>query len=377
MQGLEEKLVELKEVKKEGDVQKQEVQGPDEFQLVEDADVLKEETDNPTKYYQFAVKEDTNKYIKMLFEWMQDTEITMRQAAGMKFGIIAAIIFGIIGALKVEYFYKISFMNYLFLQGLVSLAVFYFICRSFDILPFIEDETLNNRLKFGAGAILVGIVFYISSWNYWPRQYSHFLLCCIPLIENLREGLRTETFKGMDFLLLFVNLIGFLILLAIPDRDISFSAQGLIYSMVGVVLFWIAFQQLKQLGSNNVVSISLVNTLVLSIFLPGFFGIVDAETPTFAELMMIIVLGIPASIATILMIRCVQITKPSHSLLAASVSLAIISWVRSVNLEGFGIQGVLGVVLAVGCAVIILYQQQDKTAIMEYMKKDSVARPAN
>lgn len=365
-------MVEMRDIKKEDDEHKAKDQ--EEFQLVEDIDVHKEESENPAKYYQFAAKEDTNKYLRMVFEWMQDTEITMRQAAGMKFGIIAAVIFGIIGALKVEYFYKISFMNYLFLQGLVSLAIFYVMCRSFDILPFIEDEALNNKLKFCAGANLIGIVFYIASWNYWPRQYSHFLLCCIPLIENLREGLRTQTFKQKDFILLFVNLVGFLILLAIPDRDVSFTAQGLIYALIGVVLFWIAFQQLKSLGSSNVVSISLVNTLVFSIFLPGFFGIVDAETPSFYELLLIILLGVPAAVATILLVRCVQITKPSHSLLAASVSLAIISWVRSVNLEHFTIQGVVGVVLAVGCAVIILYQQQDKTAIMEYMKKDSIAK---
>jgi hypothetical protein len=246
-------------------------------------------------------------------------------------------------------------------------------CRKFDVLPFIEDEELNNRLKIGAGCTLIGIVMYLSSWNYWPRQYSHLLLCCIPLAENLREGMNSS-FKRQDIALLLANLLGFVILLTIVDRDFEFTLRGFVTAMVAVLLFYTAFQQLKKLGPSNVVSIGLINTLVFSIFLPGFFGVVTAKPPSFGELLMILVLGIPTTVGIILMIRCVQITKPSHSLLAASVSLAIVFWVRSVNLEGLLIQGVIGVTLSVGCAIIILYQQQDKTAIMSYMSKEPLTK---
>lgn len=371
---LDEKLVELKEIKRTDEIDK-EIES--EFQIVGDDDLAGGDAGeglDSKKYYQFACKENTNKYLTMIFSWMLDTELEMREAAGMKFGIISAVIFGIIGALKVEYFYKISFMNYLFLQGLICLGILYYVCRNFDIFPFLENEGLNDRLKLGAACNFIGVVIYIASWNYWPRQYSHFLLCCIPLIENLREGLRTQTFRHMDFILLFINLVGFFILLAIPDRDVNFTYTGLILAVLGVALFWFAFEQLKKLRNENVVAIGMINTLVLSIFLPGFFGIVDAQPPSFMELVMIILLGIPTAVGLILMIRCVQITKPSHSLLAASVSLAIVSWVRSVNLEGLLIQGILGVIMSVGCAVIILYQQQDKMAIMSYRSKGSIAK---
>lgn len=370
---LDEKLVELKEVKKnDGDHGHLESAGDDEFKINGNDEMEKDEAgigNSPHKYYEFSQKEDASKYFRMLFQWMQETEIEKREAAGMKFGIIAAIIFGLIGAMKVEFFYKVSFMNYLFLQCLISLAILYVMCRKFDVLPFLENEELNNRLKIGAACTLVGIVTYLSSWNYWPRQYSHLLLCCIPLVENLREGMNSS-FKKQDLILLVINLLGFVILLTIIDREFAFTVRGFITALIAVGLFYTAFQQLKKIGPSNVVSIALINTLVFSIFLPGFFGVVPAIPPTFWDLLLIMALGIPTSVGIILMIRCIQITKPSHSLLAASVSLAIVFWVRSVNLEGLLIQGVIGVVLSVGCAIIILYQQQDKTAIMTYMTKE-------
>lgn len=100
---------------------------------------------------------------------MKESEIEAREAAGMKFAIIAALIFGLVGGIKISFFAHVSFMNFVFLQSLVSLAIFYLFCRQLDILPFIEDDHLQNRLKFGAVCMLGGIIMYIASWNYWPR----------------------------------------------------------------------------------------------------------------------------------------------------------------------------------------------------------------
>lgn len=369
-------MVELKEIKKDETAVDVNAAIESEFQIIENEEQDKEDAvfnSNPTKYYEFAQKEETSKYLRMIFKWMLETEIEMREAAGMKFGIIAALLFGISGAFKVEFFYEISFMNYLFLQCLVALGILYLMCRKFDVLPFIENDDLNNRLKIGAVCTLVGIVMYISSWNYWPRQLSHLLLCCIPLVENLREGMNS-TYKPKELGLLFVNLIGFIILLTIFDKDFQFTVRGFAVALIAVLLFYTAFQQLKKLGPSNVVSIGLINTLVFSIFLPGFFGIVTAKPPSFGELLLIMVLGIPTTAGIILMIRCIQITKPSHALLAASVSLAIVLWVRTLNMAQLSIQGLVGVVLSAGCAVIILYQQQDKTAIMSYMTKEPLTK---
>lgn len=373
---LDEKLVELKDIKKGDDNEDPNKAIESEFQIVENEEFDKEEaifSNNPSKYYEFAMKEDTNKYLRMIFQWMLETEIEMREAAGMKFGIIAAVIFGIIGALKVEFFYEISFMNYLFLQCLVSLGILYLMCRKFDVLPFLENEEINNRLKIGAGCTLIGIVMYLSSWNYWPRELSHLLLCCIPLAENLREGMNSG-YKKQELGLLFINLLGFIILLTIFGKDFEFQLRGFITALIAVLLFYTAFQQLKKLGPSNVVSIGLINTLVFSIFLPGFFGVVTAKPPNFGELFLILLYGIPTTAGIILMIRCVQITKPSHALLAASVALAIVLWVRTLNMAQLSIQGLIGVSLSAGCAVIILYQQQDKTAIMSYMTKEPLTK---
>lgn len=306
---------------------------------------------------------------------MKNTEIEAREAAGMKFAVIAAIIFGLVGGAKIEFFYHVSFMNYVFLLILVGLGMFYLFCRQLDVLPFIEDESLQTRLKVSAVSLLGALILYIASWNYWPRHYSHFLLCAIPLIENLSEALKGNSFKTQEIVMLAINYVGFFILLTIPDRDTSFTLKGLLFAIGGVVLFWICFQQMKALGSSNLVSIGIIQTLVLSIFLPGFFGVVTATPPTLIELLVILLLGIPTAIGILLMIRSIQITKPSHCLLAASVALAVISYIRSVNSEGFLIQGLLGLILAAGCAIYILYQQQDKTTIMSYAVNEPLVRP--
>lgn len=365
-----EKLVEMKETKRAGEIE-QAVES--EFKLVGDEELDKEEDlfkKHPSKYYEFSQKDGTWGFVPTLFRWMQKSEIDLREAAGIKFAIFAAVIFGIIGGVKVEYFYHVSFMNYIFLQTLVSLGIFYLYCRQMDILPFLEDEALQTRLKVSAVANLAAFILYVASWNYWPRQYSHIILCAVPLLENLREGMK-NAFNTQDMVLLGVNFIGQFILLSIPDRELSFTFRGFIFALIAVVLFWIGFQQLKALGSSsNLVSIGMIQTLVASIFLPGFFGVVTAKPPSLIELCVILLMGILFAIGILLIIRSVQITKPSHCLITASVALALISWVRSVNSDGFLIQGLLGVVLAVGCAIFILYHQQNKTVIMSYMARE-------
>jgi len=372
----QEKLTEMKELKnlKEGGDNPMQT----EFRLAGGETFDKEEDlfkTHPTKYYEFAQKEGNMSFIPALFKWMQQSEMDLREAAGIKFAIIAAVIFGIIGGIKVEYFYDISFMNYIFLQTLVALGVFYLYCRQMDILPFLEDETLQTRLKFSAVANLAGFILYIASWNYWPRQYSHILICLIPFVENVREGMGKQAINNRDLILLGVNYLGQFILLSIPDRDKSITLTGFILAAVATILFWIAFQQLKALGTTaNLVSIGLIQSLVASIFLPGFFGVVVAKPPTILELLIILLLGIPFAIGLLLVIRSVQITKPSHCLISVSVALALISYIRSVNTDGFLIQAVLGIVLSVGCAVYILYYQQNKTVIMSYMAREPLIK---
>ena len=369
----EENLVELKENPK---LESAEEKIVSEFKLVGNEDIDKEEEifeRHPTRYYEFAQKDTHYSFIANWFRYMQKTEIDARSAAGMKFGFYAALIFGVIGGIKVEFFYHISFMNFTFLQVLVSLGIFYLFCRQLDVLPFIEDDTLQWNLKISSGCFLSGFILYLASWNYWPRQYAHFLICSIPFIENLRESMKT-TFKPSEIALLGINYIGFFILLSIPDKTVSYSHTGLGLATAGVALMWYGFQQLKSLGNSNLLSIGLIQTLVFSIFLPGFFGIIIAKPPSIIELLIIILLGVFSSFAILLTIRSVQITKPSHALLAASVSLAIISFVRSINIEGLLIQNVIGIVLAAGIALFILYQQQDKTSIMSYMTREPLIK---
>lgn len=347
-----------------------------EFKIVGDEEYQKDDdifTRHPNKYYEFASKDCSLTFLNKLFRWMHTTELEMREAAGIKFAIIAAIAMGIVGAMKVEFFYEVSCMNYLFLQMLVSLGIFYLCCRQLDVLPFLEDEGLQFKLKVSAVASLLGVLLYVASWNYWPRQYSHFLICAIPLVENLREGL-TSNFKTKDFVLLAVNYIGFFILLTITDNKKSFTILGLGLALGGVALFWYSFQELKALGSSNVLSIGMIITLVFSIFMPGFFGIAVAKPPSIIELLVIICLGSISSVAFLMMFRSIQITKPSHCLMAFTVALAIIWYVRTVNTDGFLFQGVIGVLLSVGCAVYILYEQQDKTTIMTYMTREPLIK---
>ncbi len=368
----ESNMLELKETNKSPAPQP----GESEFKIVGEEAHEKEETlfeSHPMKYYEFGQKETKYSFISTWFKFMQQTEIESREAAGMKFGFFAALIFGIIGAIKVEFFYHVSFMSFTFLQALVSLGVFYFYCRQLDVLPFIEEDKLQSHLKISSVCFLVGVILYIASWNYWPRQYAHFLVCSIPFIENIRESLRSS-FNPKDLALLAVNYIGFFILLSIPDKSVGFSIEGLVLALAGVILLWFGFQELKAVGNSNILSIGMVQTLVFSIFLPGFFGVVRADPPSLIELGIILVLGIFSSFGLLLTIRSVQITKPSHCLIAASVSLAIISFVRSINIEGLLLQNIIGVAMAAGIALFILYQQQDKTTIMGYMTREPLVK---
>lgn len=347
-----------------------------EFKIVGDEANEKEETlfeSHPTRYYEFAQKETKYTFISRWFKYMQATEIDSREAAGMKFGFYAALIFGIVGGIKVEFFSHVSFMSFTFLQVLVSLGVFYLFCRQLDVLPFIEDDKIQWHLKLSSVSFLAGLILYIASWNYWPRQYAHFLVCSIPFIENIRESLKS-TFKPKDIALLAVNYIGFFILLTIPDKSVEFSNTGLVLALAGVALLWFGFQELKAVGNSNLLSIGMVQTLVFSIFLPGFFGVVVAPPPSLVELGIILGLGVFSSFGLLLTIRSVQITKPSHCLIAASVSLAIISFVRSINIEGLLLQNIVGVIMAAGIALFILYQQQDKTTIMGYMTREPLIK---
>lgn len=360
-----EKLIELKDLNEAdpGQTTGFKIVNADDIEGTE-AEIAK---NHPSKYYEFADKEVGFPVLRKFFLWMRDTEITYKEAAGIKFAIMGAAIFGLIGGLKVEYFYQISSMNYFYLQFLVSLGIFFLCCRQFDVLPFLEDEQLQTKLKISAGCNLAGIIIYIASWNYWPRQYSHFLLCAIPFIENLREAQKTS-YKTRDLILLGVNYIGFMILLTIPDREKSITMTGFLLALVGTALFWYGFQNLKALGPSNPLSIGVIQTLFMSVFMSGFFGLVKAVPPTIIEAVVIALYGIPTSMGILLMIRSAQITKPSHCLLTASIALAIISWVRSINMEGLEFQGIIGILMAVGCACYILWEQQDKTTIITYMR---------
>lgn len=344
-----------------------------EFKILGEEDINNQEdlfATHPSQYYEFSEKESPFKPISKLFKYMENQEVKLKHIAGLKFAIMAAIIFGISGTLKIHVFQDISFINFTFLQLLVALAFFYFICRQLDVLPFLEDEEAQTRLKVSSVANLVGLVAYIASWNYWPRQYSHLLLCAVPFVENVREGLHAGSFNRNDWIYIGANYIGFIILLAVPDSEKSFNVVGLFWALFAVVCFFVGFQQLKALGKSNMVSVGMVQVLVFSIFLPGFFGIAIGKPPTVLQLVSIILLGIPLALALLLMIRAVQLTKPSHCLLAASISLAIISCQRSVKLGESIVQSLIGGLLSAGCAIFVLYKQQDKVSVMHYAMKE-------
>lgn len=341
-----------------------------EFELMDDDGANSRESARPLNYYSFSNKKTKIWAIGHFFRWMRAYELSHRDSAGIRYALFAAILFGGVGITKCTEFKEITFINFFFLQIFTCLVFYYLFSRELEIEPFLDEfhqKKLNNAIFY----LMIGGMGYITSWGYWPRQYSHFVLSVLPLAELIKEKFARRVEKN-EYIFFVLNFVGMFILLGIPDTHKEFSLIGLGICLASVVALWVGFQNLRSTGGGaNILSIGLIGSLVCSLFTPIFFKVQVGRPPRVIELLALLALGFFTFIGSIFFQRSIQITKPSHTILISSVALVLITLVQGYLSDGFVIWAVLGAVLSLFGVSLILWNESKKTEIV----KNSAALP--
>ena len=190
--------------------------------------------------------ESQSPILKKAFQMMENTENKSPESAGTIFGITSAVIFAFVGIVKVLFFSHVAVINLVFLQGMITLLLFYVCCREFDVSPFIEeDEEKHFGLKISAFLYLVGGLLYLYSWNFWGREYSHFIIAILPALMLAIES-RNRVISKNEIIFFGLNLVGMFILLAIPDSIKPITLVGFAISLVGVAFLFAGFIKMGQ-----------------------------------------------------------------------------------------------------------------------------------
>ena len=233
---------------------------------------------------------------------MENAENQNPESAGTIFGIVSAIIFAFVGILKVLFFSQVAIINVVFLQGMITLLLFYICCREFDVSPFIEeDEDKHFGLKISAILYLVGGLLYLYSWNFWGREYSHFIIALLPAIMLALES-RNRVIGKNEAIFFGLNLAGMFILLAIPDSIKPATLLGFGISLAGVAIMFAGFIKMGK-SQGNFLSMGIVYNLFIVIFVPAFFAIQAGTPPNILEVLVIMLLGVLSFFGIVLAIR--------------------------------------------------------------------------
>lgn len=342
-----------------------------EFELFEDPDTSQTSDSKPIRYYQFLDTEETKltkNRIWSFFSWMRNFELKNNESAGVKYALISTFLLALVGSSKISLYPHISFINFMYMQCLISFGLCYLSCRYLNIHPFLDDDEKQSSLKFSGFLFLVGGLLYLYSWDFWPRQYSHFVLAVLPFAILIRETVMSRNRFQMKELLFFgLNLIGMYVLLAIPNTVEDFSWTGLWITVFAVILLFFGFLSLKK-ATGNMVSVLSVYLLILDIFIPAFFAIQEGGKPLFYEVFGMALMGVLTFIAMVFAVRSTQISKSSHILLFASLGLAVVNFGRGVKSDGLTLEGIGGTILSFFGAILILINQSKRTENMDYDK---------
>ena len=246
---------------------------------------------------------------------------------------------------------------------MITLLLFYVCCREFDVSPFIEeDEDKHFGLKISAFLYLVGGLLYLYSWNFWGREYSHFIIAVLPALMLAIES-KNRVISRNEIIFFALNLVGMFILFAIPDSIKPITLVGFAISLVGVALLFAGFIKMGQ-SQGNFLSMGIVYNLFIVIFVPAFFAIQAGTPPNIIEVLAIMILGILSFFGIVLAIRSSQLSKHSHCLLFASLGLVSISLVRGFKSDGFTFTCIIGTILSFFGGVMILINQSTKTELV-------------
>lgn len=389
---MESKQYELQDLSKSNSGEDQDdalyVKAPEmeEFELQEDSNASQGSDTKPNNYYAFLdgpveanngdlteqmetkATRNNGGRLNNFFAFMRDFEIKNNESAGVKFALISTFLLTIVGSCKISLFPHIAFINYLFIQTLVCFVCCYICCRILGIVPFLQNDEHQSNLKASAFYYMVGGLLYLYSWDFWPRQYSHFLLAALPFVILIKESISHRYSLQLKELIFFgFNLVGMFILLAIPDTDEDFSWTGFGISLVAVIFLLVGFLKMKA-TKGNMISMLTIYLLTMDIFVPAFFAMQIGAKPTIIEAVGMVMIGFLSFVAFVFAVRGTQISKSSHVLLFASLGLAVVNFGRGVKSDGLTLAGIGGTVLSFFGATLILINQSKRTEHMDYDK---------
>ena len=365
----EKKPKELQEISHDGEIKIDQQENGDEYHMIKDDN---DESIKPLDYFSFLEGKDN--WACRFFKWMREFELSHRDSCGLLYALFGAIIYGIVGILKCTYFRTISFYNFSGIMIFACLVTFYAHSRVLEVSPFLQNPLHQKNMIIGMVCMVVAGTQYAMSWAYWPRSYSHTVLALVPLLELIKEKISGRRVTIPEYLFFILNFIGMFILLCIPDQKVKFTTEGAITAGLSVLVLWFGFHKLRNSGrQSNVLSIGLMYCLAASCYIPIFFSLRPGRSPSELDWLIIFILGVVMFYGTVFFLRSFQTYKPSHSILVASLALALIILVEGFLTDGFVIWAVLGAILSAIGVILNLLNEIKKTEFIENPSKIGMA----
>jgi len=270
-------------------------------------------------------------------------------------------------------------------------------------LPYLTDSESQFELKISAVLIQVCLVCFVQSWNYWPKKNTIFIFSFFPVVEwcfeILKSGrrmkygldnrvraefdLNTGVLNGKNALFFLLNLFGMFLLLWVAGEgegwgSLGKTVHGLSWSAASLVCAVISWRKLSQnvlsdysKRPSNFLSVSMVISLVLTVFTPAFFALSSGnESTSIFDMILMLGVGVVTTYGFYSgMVAVILTRKRSHFLLFCTLTLAVVLFSFGIWTDGLTLAAFVGIIFAFFGAVVIYINETRKDETIDYSRE--------
>ncbi|KAL4477045.1 hypothetical protein ABPG72_015358 [Tetrahymena utriculariae] len=302
--------------------------------------------DRPTEILEVN---EVSPLLHLLEERIRKFEETYGKRTGFYFGLICSAVLSFCCIASEVYMPQLPTIEVMFVAFLVAFLFNYYLIRDGEILPYIETESENFVAKISGISGFASIILFIFSFQKCELQTSLFWFgtswIFYMAFESCSKNSQTKLNRNQIMFGLLMIVVTGLILRpnftpevkmtqtpANPDDDATSTIEvdyshvyGVISALVSGIFFGYMNMCIRQLKNQNFITITHIFTYIQAPFIPVFFPLQKLVSPSLAQWVFMIGLGLIFVFVLQLYIRSCQLENTTKSLLTIPQFIAFIT----------------------------------------------------
>ncbi|CAD8159608.1 unnamed protein product [Paramecium octaurelia] len=320
----------------------------------------------------------SSRVLLLIFDAIENFEYKYYKIAGCLYVIIVSAVLTFILTMRDKHFSTLPNLELIFISVLLMFCANFKMISQSNILPYIQENGLNWKVKHASLSLIIALVLLICSLKQNDRFVSVFFFVSVWPLNYVYENLRYKQELRKELLLPFCGIfIGAAFstetLQKLASNPEVLQLNGIIYSIVGGLFLCYSADCFKKVDSENLFTITHVIGLMTVIFVPLFFPIEGLLQPGLKEWIFFAIVGALLIVGLPIMIRTFAIET-------ATITLAQLGWcfpfyiffkfLFGLQIPSFG--QLCGIGVQSLCSILIIkYLNQQENKTQKLLKKGS------